>query len=229
MISIWRSTHTNTRIVWHRKQHTDKWIFNKCCAVSILNHRRQQRDLIDVYTKCTHISFRISKSAGCRLSFSQFFGILLQQRNFIAWFPVASHFFLQFVFRCFQLFLHKFLYVFPSFVPFCVYFLQLFNFLLFQEHFFFIQFLFQNLCSTCTVHYILCFATVVLLLVSLLLQKTVSFQPDRSNRSEKTSENQYIWRFKMDKCMPAAPRMVGREFVKKYYTIMNKSPENLVI
>lgn len=27
--------------------------------------------------------------------------------------------------------------------------------------------------------------------------------------------------------MPTAPKRVGREFVKKYYTIMNKSPENL--
>lgn len=31
----------------------------------------------------------------------------------------------------------------------------------------------------------------------------------------------------MDKCMPAAPKMVGREFVKKYYIVMNKSPESL--
>lgn len=30
-----------------------------------------------------------------------------------------------------------------------------------------------------------------------------------------------------EKCMPTPPKRVGREFVRQYYTIMNKSPENL--
>lgn len=30
-----------------------------------------------------------------------------------------------------------------------------------------------------------------------------------------------------DKCMPTPPKRVGREFVQRYYTIMNRSPENL--
>lgn len=47
---------------------------------------------------------------------------------------------------------------------------------------------------------------------------------------EKKKKSSGIEYFNMEnaiKCMPTPPKRVGREFVRHYYTIMNKSPENL--
>lgn len=156
------------------------------------------------------------------------FGFLLQRQNFIALFPVASH--------CF--FFNSFFDVFSFiFINFCTFSFYLFHFAFyitfFCNHsisiisntwFFFIEFLLQNLCSlTFTVHYNwLCLCGIFIVFVT-------AAAAAEAIKVKQQNENLHILQFNMDKCMPAAPKMVGREFVKKYYTIMNKSPENLVI
>lgn len=142
-ISIWRPIHTWT--IW--QAHADKWIFNKCCAVSILNHRHQQQwfDGGNVYTGIHTLRFASLDRLVVVSNFRRFIATTNISLLYFQWLAILFFIFLG-ILRIFSV-LFQFSYVF-HFIYFTS---KSFNFYYFKDVFF--SFFFQLLCSlTFTVH-----------------------------------------------------------------------------